>query len=267
MGVCFAIISLEYFKENLYMTKKPGAGISKISRFPATSEMRWGMETANSIEGANYLLQRIKELADDSKFLNKSPELKANVIGAIEKFVEFTIFKFTPHGQPWSGQPVENAEKNMHQNIADAAVKELEGKLKDIRYDYAVNQSGHYVRCYVSDDKVVDSQTANVLDQLVNSWLASKDYIIKDGYLYGSDDTLQNETTRLNSTEVKKLLVESGLQEYLAEKGFNATMKEQDYPGEVKEAKKGVKAEASKSTQQSKGAEPEETPHVTAGTR
>ncbi|EHL30769.1 hypothetical protein [Legionella drancourtii] len=212
--------------------------MAKASRFPSTTEIKSAMEMAgSSIEGTEYLVSRIKKLAENSKLLSKSPELKANVIAAIEQFAEYVKFKLTTHGQPWSGQRIETSDlKNMQKNIAESAAKELTGKLSEVKLDYAVSEKGHYVRGYSSNNGALDSKSVESLDKLFNAWLASKDYVIKGGYLYSANDSVQGENMRISADVVKKLMAEGGLQEFMAEKGFNTSMKARDYPGEQKEA-------------------------------
>ncbi|MGC1181521.1 hypothetical protein [Legionella sp.] len=209
-----------------------------LSRFPSTNEIKSAMEMAGStIEGAEYLAFRVKDLADNAKFLNKSPELKKNIISAIEKFVEYDKFKLTVTNQPWSGQYVEASSLiNMQKNMAASAAKELVGKLTEVKLDYALSENGHYVRGYSSNNEVLDSDSVASLDMLFNAWLASKDYIIKGGYLYNVNDTTQNENTRINANVVKNLMAEGGLQEFMAEKGIHAVMNPREYPEEQKEA-------------------------------
>lgn len=248
--------------------------IGKETRFPATKEITSAMEMAVSIEAAQYLAERVTKLANESKFLNKSPELKANIIAAIQKFADYMTFKLTTNGQPWSGQQVESSSlKNMQRNIADYATKELSGKVSDVKLDYAVSNDGHYVRAYSSSNGALDSQSVASMDQLLNAWFAENDYVVKGGYLYRSNDTVQNESTRASPEVVKNLLSSGGLQTYLEEKGFNATMKEREYPSQRKEtqAKQEVTSAMDKtstsyeSTQQTKVETEEEAPHVTAG--
>ncbi|WP_058533996.1 hypothetical protein [Legionella saoudiensis] len=207
-------------------------------RFPTTEEIKSSMETAGAtIEGAEYLASRVRELATKSKFLSKNPELKDNIIAAVDKFVDYVRFKLTVNGQPWSGQQVETSDlKNMQNNLAEAAVKEMAGKVSDVRVDYAISADGHYVRGYSSSDGAVPPETVSNLDKVFNAWLASKDYVIKGGYIYNANDQVQSEKTRISPEEVKKLMDEGGLKEYMADKGINIQTRERNYPGEEKAA-------------------------------
>lgn len=245
--------------------------MAKTSRFPSTTEIKSAMEMAGaSIEGTEYLVSRIKTLADNSKLLSKSPELRANVIAAIEQFAEYVKFKLTANGQPWSGQQVETSDlKNMQKNIAASAVKELAGKLTDVKLDYAVSAQGHYVRGYSAGSGALDSKSVESLDQLFNAWLASKDYIIKGGYLYNANDSVQGENTRIGADVVKKLMAEGGLQEFMEAKGFNASMNARDYPGEQVQAKQDVESAVQQTSrvaeEQAPGVEAEEAPSAGTG--
>jgi hypothetical protein len=212
--------------------------IKSISRFPKSDEIQEAMKMAGgSIDAAEYLLKRIKTLADEAKFLTKAPELKANVIAAVEKFVEYVQFKLTANGQPWAGQHVETSDmKNMQKNIAEAAAKELTGKLNEVKLDYAISEKGHYVRGYSSNTGALDSESVASLDKLFNAWLASKDYLVKSGFIYNANDTVQSENTRINPEIIKQLLEDGSLEEFMLSKGVNAELRARDYPGEQKEA-------------------------------
>lgn len=181
-------------------------------RFPTTQEIKSSMETAGAtIEGAEYLASRVRELATKSKFLAKNPELKENIIAAVDKFVDYVRFKLTVNGQPWSGQEIETSDlKNMQNNLAEAAVKQMAGKVSDVKVDYAISADGHYVRGYSASDGAVEPETVSNLDKVFNAWLASKDYVIKGGFIYHANDQVQNEKTRVGPETIKKLMDEGG---------------------------------------------------------
>lgn len=212
--------------------------VDSIKRFPTTQEIKASMETAGAtIEGAEYLASRVRELATKSKFLSKNPELKENIIAAVDKFVDYVRFKLTVNGQPWSGQQVETSDlKNMQNNLAEAAVKEMAGKVSDVKVDYAISADGHYVRGYSSSNGAVSPETVSNLDKVFNAWLASKDHVIKGGFIYHVDDKVQNESTKISPEEIKKLMDEGGLKDYMANKGITIQARERDYPGEEKTA-------------------------------
>ncbi|MDR3504129.1 MAG: hypothetical protein P4L79_16295 [Legionella sp.] len=212
--------------------------MADIKRFPTTEEIKSSMETAGAtIEGAEYLASRVRELATKSKFLGKNPELKENIIAAVDKFVDYVRFKLTVNGQPWSGQQVETSDlKNMQNNLAEAAVKEMAGKVSDVKVDYAISADGHYVRGYSSSDGGVAPETVSNLDKVFNAWLASNDCVIKGGFIFKANDPVQNEKTRVSPEEIKKLMDEGGLEEYMANKGIKIQTRERNYPGEEKAA-------------------------------
>lgn len=220
---------------------------SQASRFPTTDEIGVAMELAGStIEGAEYLAFRIRELADKSNELNKNSGLKNNIIAAVDKYVEYVKFKLTANGQPWSGQEIEVSDlKNMQNNIAAAAVKELSGELADLKIDYAVSSEGHYVRGYSSDNGGVSVDTVSNLDKIFNAWLAAKDYVIKDGFIYNAQDMVQSEHTRVNADIIKQLIADGGLKEFMTAKGIsNIEVRERPYPGEEKVVQAKQDAEA-----------------------
>ncbi|USQ14006.1 hypothetical protein J2N86_01270 [Legionella lytica] len=215
------------------------------NRFPTTQEVKSAMETAGTtIDGAEYLASRVRDLATKSKFLSKNPELKENIIAAVDKFADYVRFKLTVNGQPWSGQQLETSDlKNMQNNLADAAVREMAGKVSDIKVDYAVSAGGHYVRGYSSSDGAVPPETVGTLDKVFNAWLASKDHVIKGGFIYHIDDKVQNESTRISQDEIQKLMDEGGLKDYMANKGITIQTRERNYPGEEKAAEVAKDAE------------------------
>lgn len=236
---------------------------SQAARFPTTDEIKVSMETAgSSVEGAEYLASRVRDLADRSKYLSKNPELKENIIAAVDKYVDYVRFKLMANGQPWSGQQVETSDlKNMQNNIAAAAAKELSGKLTDVKIDYAVSEKGHYVRGYSSSSREVGPETVSNLDKIFNAWLATKDYVIKGGFIYNAKDTVQNESTRINPETIKEMMKEGGLEAFMTEKGVNAQTRERAYPGEEQQAQ--VKHDAEVAVERAKSyAEEAEGPDV-----
>lgn len=221
------------------------SSIASSSRFPTTDEIKEAMEMAGaSIEGAQYLAARVKNLAANSKFMNKSPELRDNIIAAVDKFVEYVEFKLTANGQPWSGQQVETSDlRNMQENIAEAAAKELSGKLTDVRLDYAVSEKGHFVRGYAAGKGALNPEEAETIDKFFNGWLASEGYKIKAGFLYNINAETVEEN-RISEDVVKEKIADGSLEKYMAEKGVNATLRTRDYPGAPKEARVKREVEA-----------------------
>lgn len=210
-------------------------GSKKVS-FPTSEAFGLCMETANSRGGAKYLGQQTDKYLNAAKI---PTEMKNNIKGAMDNFVEKRVLQFSMNGDPWSGQKVNYAtEMNMQLNAAEQAIKALNGKLTNVKFDFAVSNAGSYVRGYSSGNGPLDSESVTSLDKLVNAWLATKDggYIVKDGFLYNAMDKVQGENNRINPEKVRELLASSGLQEYLSGKGFDVKMKERAYPGETKEA-------------------------------
>lgn len=253
------------------------SSIVSSSRFPTTDEIKEAMEMAGaSIEGAQYLAARVKDLAANSKFMNKSPELRDNIIAAVEKYAEYVQYKLTINAQTWSGQQVENAESNMQKNIDEATddqIRRIRGKITDnIRLDYAVSEKGHFVRAYTADKGALNPKEVDAIDNVFNKWLKTKDYKIKEGYLYKVNDKTE-ENNRISEDVVKKLISDGGLKEYMAEKeGVNATMRTRDYPGEPKEARAKREVEAAvdkaatvRATEEPSVPEVPETPQAGAG--
>lgn len=214
------------------------------SRFPSVEEIQEAMLMAEgSIEAAEYLALRIRELAANSKLMKNSPELRDNIFAAVDKFVEAVKFKLTASNEAWDGEVSEDSDlQNMHKNIVAIAIKELGDKqLAALKIDYAIGDDGRYIRAYTSNTGALDPATASNLDKVFNAWLASKGYIIKGGYIYGANADTKEERNRLSAAEVKKLLAEGGLLEYMAANGVkgNVSMKAHDDSGAA-QAKKEV---------------------------
>ncbi len=241
------------------------------SRFPTSSELKDAMEIAgSSVEAAEYLAQRVNELAENSKVLKKSPDLKQNVLSAVTRFVDYVKFKFLTKEQPWAGQSVETSHmKNMQQNLAEEALNDLDEELTEVRMDYAVSEAGHYVRGYSSENGALEPEAVSAVDKLFNAWLASKNYLIKGGYLYPADSTAQEVSNRLNAETVKNLLADGTLNEYMEQQGIDLDMHTREYPGEQKEAEAKQQVQAAvERAEQAASAEPsvqEETPQTGMG--
>lgn len=217
------------------------SAVTTSSRFPSTSEIKEAMVTAGTtIEGADYLVNRVKALADNSKFMSKHPELRDNVIAAVEKFAEYVTFKLTSNAQPWSAQQPETSDfKNMQKNMAEAATEKLGGRLADVKIYYDVSDQGQYTRAYRSSKGALDDNETEVLDNQFSSWLATKGehgYVVKGGYLYDSSTKNFNEDERLSEAQVKEMLADGSLTQHL-EKELVDSVSLQHYSGAQKEAR------------------------------
>lgn len=239
------------------------AVLSSNLQFPTTEEIKVAMETAGtSIEGAEYLQTKITQIADSIKAINKSPELRAkadNVLAAVGKFTEYVLFKLTASAQPWSGEEVESSElKNMLKNMAEAALKTMDDTSALIKFDYALSDQGHLLRGYSSNNAPLDEQSKATMDKLLNAWLATKDYVIQDGYLFHADDKVRSEGSRVASDIVQQLFADNSLEQYMTNKGVaNFSTQTRDYPGEQKEARaqqilESALEQANKSNEQDK---------------
>lgn len=214
-------------------------GTMTNNRFPLTDEIGQAMKVGStSIEGAEYVSSQVKKHAIKVKFLKDQPDTQEKLFSALDEYVKFTRFKFTVRSQElWTGKVVQASElQNFQNNIALDAAKNLAGKVTEVTLDYAVSAEGHYVRGYSADDgSALDSATVSSLDKLFNAWLASKGYVIKGGYIYDANDKVQDENTRIDPEVIKQLLADGSLEKFLEQKGIDADLREQTYPGEEEE--------------------------------
>lgn len=221
----------------------PNEVVSAGSRLPNTDDIKAAMEVAGkSIEGAEYLVDQVTLCAQNAKSLRKTPELRDNIINAVQRFAELIKFKFLTKGQPWAGDRVETSkDKNLQNNIADAALKDLNdaagNRLPQVVINFAVGKDGHYKRAYTSDKAEINNDKTSALDKIFSAWLASKDLLIKDGFIFNANDQGQKPGTNLAKDEVKTLLADDSLKQFMADKDIKAECKERDYPGEKKEQK------------------------------
>lgn len=209
---------------------------SSTFQFPAIAQIKIAMESAGtSIKAAEYLQSQIQRIADNTKAINKSPDLREkadNVIAAVAKFTDYVRFKLSSSDQPWKGEKVASSDQeNILKNIANAAFKGMEGKLTNIKLDYAVSEKGHFMRGYSKENDVLDEDSVKIMDKLFNGWLAEKGYGMHDGYL-------NKDGNQASAAEVEELLNDGSMQQYMDKKGVsNLTMQTRDYPDEQKEAK------------------------------
>lgn len=208
---------------------------SSTNQFPAIAQIKVAMESAGtSIEAAEYLQSRIQKISDSIKAINKSPDLREkadNVLAAVAKFTDYVKFKLSYSDESWKGEKIASSEKeNILKNVASAALKGMEGKLTNIKLDYAVSEKGHFMRGYSKEGAVLDEDSVKIMDKLLNGWLAEKGYGMHDGYL-------NKEGNKVSAAEVEQLLDDGSMQQYMDKKGVtNLSMQSRDYPNEQKEA-------------------------------
>ncbi|MFT4060058.1 MAG: hypothetical protein QM652_10995 [Legionella sp.] len=254
------------------------SSIRALGTFPSPETIQKIFNVAGlTTEGAWYAHGRITKSADNATCFVKEPGLKKDVLDATARFAEHIELKLTPNGNPHRGQYIETSDqKNLQKNIAEAAAKDLADKLsEEIKLDYAVSEAGHYVRGYSSSNGALDSHFVDSLDKLFNAWLISKDYIIKDGFIYNANDKVQSENTRIDPEIIKQLLEDGGLEEFMLNKGVKAKLRVRDYPGERTEAEKKQEvtstlkrveaARVAEEQAQVPEVEAEEAPHAGAG--
>lgn len=226
---------------------------AKDESLPVREDLLRAMKIAeNSPEAAQYLSQRVHQIVEKSRYLNKNPEAMKTaqeVIKAVDEFAQFVTFKFSQDAQIWSGQTPESSNfKNMQRGIAQQAIGALSDKnYPGIRFDFAINKEGHFVRGYASTEKgapPLEEKTVESLDRLFNAWLADKHQVAtEDGYFFKTDAD-GNKIGKLSVEEVENLLTDSAqeFKQYLEESKVPTQIvsRQREYPGEhrLEEAKK-----------------------------
>ncbi|MBI2785940.1 MAG: hypothetical protein HYX60_06405 [Legionella longbeachae] len=214
---------------------------NKEVTLPAQTELLKAMQTSDTSEGAQYLSARIHQLVESSKHLNRPEiiETAKKVVAAVDEYAQFVEFRHASRSQLWSGQaPEVSSFKNMQMGIAEQALSKIGSK--DVRFDFAISQDGHFVRGYASPDKdapPMEPTEVQSLDRLFNAWLA-EDYQIatENGYFYKTDsegNLLKNQ--KMSMAEVDEIMANSAkeFKDYLHEKGgIELTGKQREYPGE-----------------------------------
>lgn len=227
----------------------------KDVNLPLREDLLRAMKLAeNSPEAAQYLRQRVHEIVERSRFINKSPEAMhaaQQILDAVDEFAELVTYKFPQDGQAWTGKlPSSSSVESMHSGITQQAVNKLsEKKLPGIRFDYAISEIGHFVRGYASTEKgasQLDETTVDSLDRLFNAWLANKHGVAtRDGNFFKMNaEGHIDESKKMTAAEVEELLADSAqdFKDYLVESKFNTEIvsRQRDYPGEhrLEEARK-----------------------------
>ncbi|WP_392538095.1 hypothetical protein [Legionella sp. 227] len=225
---------------------------AKDVTLPTREDLLRAMKIAeNSPEVAQYLSKRVHEIAEKSRLLNKSPEAKETtqqILKAVDEFAQLVSYKYPPDSQVWSGKEPTSSTINMQEGIAKQAATSLAQKnYPGIRFDFAISETGHFVRGYASTEKgasQLDEGTIETLDNLFNAWLADKHNVAtENGDFYYMDEKGQKKD-KLNVEEVEKLLSDSAQEykDYLKGKGLETELvsRQRDYPGEhrLEETKK-----------------------------
>ncbi|STY30956.1 Dot/Icm secretion system substrate [Legionella wadsworthii] len=239
--------------------KAPSLISNKDVTLPPREDLLKAMQNAErSPEAARYLSERVHQIVDSSKFINKSPasrKVAEEVLKAVDEFTKFVEYKFEQGVKPWSGEMPEKSDfKRMQQGIAQEAVGTISQKqLPGIRFDFAISREGHFVRGYASTDNQagpLGEDTVASLDRLFNAWLASKNPPIAtdNGYFYRADANGNRDNKALTAEEVEELMQDSAedFKRYLADRNVETSLvsKHRDYPGEEHRVKKAAAQKA-----------------------
>lgn len=197
-----------------------------------------------SVEAAQYLATRFKEILTGAKMLEKY----ADVLKSVETFAQLTEFKLLSRGQPWFGQVVDTTDfKNMHANIGRDVAESLknmgQGIAENVTFHFAVNDQAEFLRGCTSGGKPLDSKAVEHWDKLFIAYLAENNVITKGTTLYQSDEhgqiKLDEQGNQLNANpaQLKALISDpqKGFEKYVVSKGIPITCQQQEYPSVQKD--------------------------------
>ncbi|MCW8409464.1 hypothetical protein OQJ13_10800 [Legionella sp. PATHC035] len=217
---------------------------AKDVTLPTREDLLRAMKIAeNSPEVAQYLCQRVREIAEKSRLLNKTPEAREatqQILKAVEEFAQLVAYKYPADSQVWSGKEPTSSTINMQEGIAKQAATSLAQKnYPGIRFDFAISETGHFVRGYASTEKgasQLDEGTIETLDNLFNAWLADQHNIVTENGDFYYMDAMGHKKDKLTREEVEKLFSDSAREykDYLKGKGVDTELvsRQRDYPGE-----------------------------------
>ncbi|CAM3068232.1 Dot/Icm secretion system substrate [Legionella steigerwaltii] len=219
---------------------------TKDVQLPNREDLLRAMKMAEtSPEVAQYLSKRVHERVAQSRYINKTPEameVAQQIIKAVDEFAVLVAFKYPPDRQVWSGiEPKSSNIEYMHEAIAQNAADSLVKKnYPGIRFDFAISETGHFVRGYASTDKGaphLDDETVDTLDRLFNAWLANKHHVItENGDFFKMNAQGQKTGNKMTVDEVEALLSNSAQEykDYLKEQkvGTELVSRQREYPGE-----------------------------------
>ncbi|AWN75518.1 hypothetical protein LEAN103870_06560 [Legionella anisa] len=234
------------------MSATVSALVTTKDRFlPSREDLLRAMQSAEkSPEAARYLRDQVHQIVEKSRHYNKDPEAKAlaqQVLKAVDEFTQLVEYKFSQESQVWSGKPPKSTFDQMQTQIAKQAGAEISKKnFERIRFDYGINEEGHFVRGYgptKKGDPALGDDTVESLDRLFNAWLANDHQVItREGYFLKKDET--GKERQLTRNEVEALMEDSAkeFKEYLKRSGIETELvsQQKDYPGEhrLEDAKK-----------------------------
>lgn len=191
-----------------------------------------------SVEAAQYLAQRVREIFTKAKVLDKFQD----VMQKVDEFAQYTAFRLNSTAQPWTGEQAEiSGFKNMQQNFAKDAIDNVLAFAEEgqrIQFAIAVNDDSRFLRGYSADGETMEKDVVSSFDKLFNAWLAEHNLISKDSTILTADDNgslkmdKQGNPIKANPEQIKKLINGSqGYTSYLASKGITIASEQVPYPG------------------------------------
>jgi hypothetical protein len=179
--------------------------------YPEKDEIKQAMDIGkNSIEGAKYLNQRVKERYEKSPI---SEDERRALFNKLDEYTQLVECRLSSAERYWDGEPrAETDFINMQRNIAKIESKSLNDVIKGtLRMDIAVNKQSEFLRGYSIDGNPLDPKAQFSLDRLYNSWLAEENIMCQGGIYYEStsngdikQDKLGNQIT-VDPDKVEKL--------------------------------------------------------------
>lgn len=182
-----------------------------------------------SIEGAEYLLKRFKEIVERAKM----KEGVGDMIERLEKYTELVKMRLSRSRDAWLGAGISLSDhQNMQENLANRASQALItlGVPEDLQLDIAIKDSSQVLRAYSEGGKELEPEKIASLDTLYNAWLAKHNILLKDGILYKTDKDgiiLKNgagEDITADPEETRTLIdnVSQGYKKFVQDKGISS---------------------------------------------
>ncbi|KTD70919.1 hypothetical protein [Legionella tucsonensis] len=230
---------------------------TKNVTLPPREDILKTMQTGETTpEGAQYIRERVHQIVENSKWINRNPEAIATgkeVLKVVDEYAKFVEYKFSQDSQIWKGQDPKPALVLMQSRIAEEAIDALSKKnFPSIRFDFAISEEGHFVRGYASTEKEappLEVGTIDALDRLFNAWLANEHRVVtKEGNFYKNNPG--GNQIKLTAEEVEALMADSAkeFKEYLKKSGVESELvsRQREYPGEhrLEEIKKAAAQKA-----------------------
>jgi hypothetical protein len=203
------------------------------------------MRVATTPESANYLYQRAEQEFKKQKILDKTEPL----LEALAKFAQYVQFKHDYTGNIWGGDK-RGTEMTDFQKWQAELARITSADLSNVSalLDYAVSDASQLIRGYSDNGTPLDKQTSEAMDVVFNAWLATKNYISKDGIVFQSTESgeIQKDKAgnpiKANPAELRAAIkdLQDGFKSYAEDKNstLDVTVKEHPYTAPKKAQEK-----------------------------